>query len=1292
MGDLLSDNPPPPHHHHHQQQQQQSTTAAEQYPPPQHDDEVQQQRNDVATVSQEEGICHTNTSVVASFNTNLNSSTMSTTSPQESSGEITTAPTEGTVEKPYSGAVRSDTTTAATATTTTTTTTTTATGHQLSNTNSSNGSGSGSGSRSTLLNKEKSSLPSRKVGSKVVPASTVASSVSFSDDVVSGGREEVTTVTTTATTTTSSSATTTMPTSPSKHSNIRGYNRASRYGRKVEAEQDSNNNHNLNDNNPYPVKSSSFESTGSAKPSSFTSSNSSESNNNCHISPTSAATTTTTTTTTTPSSSSIVLLEPPTSIISMSSRSATAVSINSTGALSTLRRQEQELWKLNKVSGRTTTGSHNGGIPSIKGDLSSNPSAANATSSSNAGTGEAVSAVPVVGSWSIYDKGATTTDPSVTNNMDLNNSFSSNMTPGAYRVTSLTGTTAGHGPAGSSTGTGTGGTGDCSDDNLYEEDLESPLHGTTDGARGYGNHQHHHRDHHEYNNNTAGDARLYGRGSTTATTTTTTTTTSTTLKQETAPEYRKNDATYVADYNGSGPLLAQPIDEADLEAEFKDRFLKEATIAEVKNFEIGDDEMMEEIKLVAAKSKRRMNCLCGLVLVLSVALVVGLGLGVGLSNGNDGEVEVPTPSPTLTPYWSLRELASPYSSDVDLDKKTSAQARAIEWLLNDDSASLLTKDDVPDWTVLERYVMAVLYYSTNGPNWTEPLQFLSGVSACEWSNVTSSDSSNEVNRVHCNNDTQIIDIRINSNNLDGTIPSELSALSNLKVLSLSYNALVGTLPTQFGSLNRLEFLQVDFNQLTGPLPNELAELVTLETLNVYDNEMTGTIPPSLLDDPIFGLKTCDLGLNQFRGRIPPIREQSPLGTLYLDFNQLTGPLPQSIFAQPGLDVIGLSGNKLNGTFGQEVAGWTSLKSAYLDANQFTGTLPSHLGMLDNLERLYLGGNALEGTIPPELSDMERLLVLDLSGNQLNGTLSPTLGSFGKLKDWSIANNKNLKGSIPTTFTEMKTLQSLTMTGTAIKDGLQGGFCTDPLLGTSIVADCAGGSPTIDCDCCTACCTPPDGNTDEDGIGSGDCTLNLTATCQIRGGRYESDTERGAVCTCTSTEEEEDGGGGGNNNNNKDVKESTILSCTDTTCESCNLEETSCVVNTDYGYHLNGTTGEVIGFENTMVYTRGKWEGMKLRYYAPITRTTCDFSVNGMKCDKCFVTVCSSDFRGFQVICDNLDGLPDPDGRILEGYSFNSCVNDMSDTGYLSILDTQTPSLLSGCSPKLEIFANPATGG
>lgn len=133
--------------------------------------------------------------------------------------------------------------------------------------------------------------------------------------------------------------------------------------------------------------------------------------------------------------------------------------------------------------------------------------------------------------------------------------------------------------------------------------------------------------------------------------------------------------------------------------------------------------------------------------------------------------------------------------------------------------------------ILERYALVVLYISTgqyssrgstgwsHNDNWLE-----NGVSVCDgWHGIVcttmpkgTSEASSTVNVVE--------EINLDDNNLEGTIPSELSLLEDLVTLELGGNRLSGQVPGSLGDLRSLQLLEVSENFLTGDVPVSICDL------------------------------------------------------------------------------------------------------------------------------------------------------------------------------------------------------------------------------------------------------------------------------------------------------------------------------------------------------------------------------------------------------------------------------------------------------------------------------------
>ena len=131
------------------------------------------------------------------------------------------------------------------------------------------------------------------------------------------------------------------------------------------------------------------------------------------------------------------------------------------------------------------------------------------------------------------------------------------------------------------------------------------------------------------------------------------------------------------------------------------------------------------------------------------------------------------------------------------------------------------------------------------------------------------------------------------NQLSGSIPSELSMLTELRDLYLSINQLSGSIPSELGNLIQLTRLSLAGNQLSGSIPSELGNLIQLTDLILFYNHLSGSIPSEL--GMLSELRYLDLS-NNFFTELPDLSHIANLGrggfarfevqTNYLDFGDL----------------------------------------------------------------------------------------------------------------------------------------------------------------------------------------------------------------------------------------------------------------------------------------------------------------------------------------------------------------------------------------------------------------------
>eukprot|EP01018_Ginkgo_biloba_P041036 Gb_11461 [translate_table: standard] len=85
-------------------------------------------------------------------------------------------------------------------------------------------------------------------------------------------------------------------------------------------------------------------------------------------------------------------------------------------------------------------------------------------------------------------------------------------------------------------------------------------------------------------------------------------------------------------------------------------------------------------------------------------------------------------------------------------------------------------------------------------------------------------------------------IDLSGNRLQGRIPTQVGALTDVRHLNLSRNELRGHIPPSIGNMHSLEALDLSRNHLDGLIPDQIRSLDSLGVLNLSYNNLSGRIP------------------------------------------------------------------------------------------------------------------------------------------------------------------------------------------------------------------------------------------------------------------------------------------------------------------------------------------------------------------------------------------------------------------------------------------------------------------
>ncbi|MED6198300.1 hypothetical protein PIB30_064896, partial [Stylosanthes scabra] len=308
-------------------------------------------------------------------------------------------------------------------------------------------------------------------------------------------------------------------------------------------------------------------------------------------------------------------------------------------------------------------------------------------------------------------------------------------------------------------------------------------------------------------------------------------------------------------------------------------------------------------------------------------------------------------------------------------------------------------------------------------------------------------------------------LRLESNELNGTLHEGIGQLSNLRELRLGNNSLEGLISeAHFSKLSMLLTLDLSHNSLVFNISNEwlppfdlmfikLASCIlrpdfpkwlqtehNMNWVDISEAEITGTVP-NWFWEFLPMLSKLNLSHNHINGKIenlPLIPHKSAL-QIDLSSNSFEGNIPKCISnlsamaSQANLkvdifyayddyyddfdggNIFGVNADSASLIWKGKLSKYRStlglLRSIDFSSNRLNGEIPSEMMSLVGLISLNISRNKLVGEIPQGIGQLKSLDFLDLSRNQLSGRIPLQLSQVDLLGVLDISYN-DLSGQIP----------------------------------------------------------------------------------------------------------------------------------------------------------------------------------------------------------------------------------------------------------------------------------------
>jgi Leucine-rich repeat (LRR) protein len=364
-----------------------------------------------------------------------------------------------------------------------------------------------------------------------------------------------------------------------------------------------------------------------------------------------------------------------------------------------------------------------------------------------------------------------------------------------------------------------------------------------------------------------------------------------------------------------------------------------------------------------------------------------------------------------------------------------------------DNCSAVTTNSIPD---AEREALIAIYNSTKGDSWKNDLS--SSYNGVTWVNDATQKRNVGawfgVTTAVINGQKHVTKVELNSNLLDGTIPSVIKNLTQLKELEFNSNA-VSEIPKEIGELTNLEQLtfKSQYNATKAEyvlksIPAEINNLSSLKRLELSSNQLEGNLDFSNLINlrnlSVSGNQITGLKIGISPGVFDSANQDGYSNSFSFSSNQylyciavpqnLISAWEASSFATSNANIVwGQDCSSYNNVPENEIqalvdlynnldgANWTNntnwngdLAKALINnpynATKWQGVATKIVDAGKHITDITLSSNKLKGELPQSIGNLTKLTNLQISSNEVSGSLPATFGNLTALETLNLSNN------------------------------------------------------------------------------------------------------------------------------------------------------------------------------------------------------------------------------------------------------------------------------------------------